>query len=213
MRFAVLWIAVLLCCAAQAQTVTLNGSMAERAALLIIDGQPRTVAVGASHQGVKVVSVGAGEAVIEVAGRRATLTIGSAPVSIGSGAGAVRSGNEIVLTAGLGGHFYTTGSINGKSVQFVVDTGASNIALSQADADRLGIAYQSGRRGMSSTANGLVPVHVITLSSVRVGDVEVANVEATIVPAAMPHALLGNSFLTRFQMRRENDVMRLEKRP
>lgn len=199
--------------AAQAQTVTLNGSMAERAALLIIDGQPRTVAVGASHQGVKVVSVGAGEAVIEVAGRRATLTIGSAPVSIGSGAGALRGGNEIVLTAGPGGHFITSGAINGKPIQFMVDTGASAVSLGQSDADRMGINYRGGQRVMMQTANGHVPAHIVTLSSVRVGDVEVANVQAVIMPASMEHALLGNSFLTRFQMRRDNDVMRLEKRP
>jgi len=47
---------------------------------------------------------------------------------------------------------------------------------------------------------------------VRVGDVEIANVEAIVMPAAMPHVLLGNSFLSRFQMKRDNDVMRLEKR-
>jgi aspartyl protease family protein len=212
MRFSVLCTAVLLSCAAQAQTVTLNGSMAERAALLVIDGQPRTVAVGASHQGVKVVSVGAGEAVIEVGGRRATLAIGSAPVSIGSGAGAMRSGNEIVLTAGPGGHFIAGGSINGKPVQFLVDTGATAVTISQSDADRIGIPYKGGQRLMAGTANGQVPAHVVTLSSVRVGDVEIANVQALVLPASMEHVLLGNTFLTRFQMRRDNDVMRLEKR-
>ena len=51
------------------------------------------------------------------------------------------------------------------------------------------------------------------LTSVRVGDVQVYNVEALVIPAPMPYVLLGNSFLTRFQMKRENDVMRLEKRP
>jgi aspartyl protease family protein len=48
---------------------------------------------------------------------------------------------------------------------------------------------------------------------VRIGDVEVFNVEAAIVPAAMSHVLLGNSFLTRFQMRRDNDTLTLVKRP
>jgi aspartyl protease family protein len=199
--------------AAQAQTVTLNGSMADRAALLIIDGQLRTVAVGASHQGVKVISVGAGEAVVEMGGRRATLVIGSAPVSIGKGAGAMSSGSEIVLTAGPNGHFMTAGSINGKPIQFMVDTGASAVSLSQSDADRMGIDYRSGQRVVMRTANGAAPGYVVTLSSVRVGDVEVANVQAVIMPAFMEHALLGNSFLTRFQMKRENDVMRLERRP
>ena len=86
--------------------------------------------------------------------------------------------------------------------------------MGQADADRMGIDYRSSpRRGFVDTANGRVPAYGVTLTSVRVGDVEVANVEATVLPASMPHVLLGNSFLTRFQMKRENDVMRLEKRP
>jgi aspartyl protease family protein len=50
------------------------------------------------------------------------------------------------------------------------------------------------------------------LASVRVGDVEVPNVEAVVMPAAMPHVLLGNSFLTRFSMKRDADTMRLERR-
>ena len=65
---------------------------------------------------------------------------------------------------------------------------------------------------ITAAANGPVAVQRITLTRVRVGDVEVANVEAVVVPATMPYVLLGNSFLTRFQMRRENDVMRLEAR-
>ena len=57
-----------------------------------------------------------------------------------------------------------------------------------------------------------MPVFALTLASVRVGDVEVPNVEAVVMPAAMPHVLLGNSFLTRFTMKREADTMRLERR-
>jgi aspartyl protease family protein len=65
---------------------------------------------------------------------------------------------------------------------------------------------------MARTANGDVPIRLITLNSVRIGDVEVANVEAAVHPNSFGVVLLGNSFLTRFQMRRENDVMRLERR-
>jgi aspartyl protease family protein len=96
----------------------------------------------------------------------------------------------------------------------MVDTGATAVAMSQSDADRLGIDYRSStRRGMAETANGRVPAYGVTLNSVRVGDVEIANVDAVVLPSTMPHILLGNSFLMRFQMKRENDVLRLEKRP
>jgi aspartyl protease family protein len=97
-------------------------------------------------------------------------------------------------------------------VSFLVDTGATSIAMSQAEAVRIGLDLRNGQRGMASTANGLVPVVGVTLTTVRVGDVEVANVQAVVMPAQMPHVLLGNSFLTRFSMRRDNDVMRLELR-
>jgi aspartyl protease family protein len=66
--------------------------------------------------------------------------------------------------------------------------------------------------GIAETANGRAPYKLVTLNRVRVGDVEIANVEAVVIPAPMRGALLGNSFLQRVQMKRENDTMRLEKR-
>jgi aspartyl protease family protein len=197
--------------AASAQTVTLNGSMGTRQALLVIDGVPRVLEVGATALGVRLVALSPTQAEVEVAGARRVLFAGASQVRVGGGASA-RNGNEIVLTAGTGGHFTTEGRINGSPVTFVVDTGASTIALSQIDADRIGLNYKNGRRGFANTANGSVPMHVITLSSVRIGDVEVANVEAAVLPAAMTHVLLGNSFLARFQMQRDNDTMRLTRR-
>ena len=196
---------------ASAQTVAFSGSLGDKA-LLVIDGSPRTVAAGSTVQGVKLLSVNGGDAVVEVAGKRVALRMGSAQVNLG-GAASAGGGSQIVLTAGTGGHFVTTGSINGKAVRFVVDTGATHIALSQAEAERIGLAYQKGQRGMSNTANGQVPVHRITLDVVRVGDVQVYNVEATVLPAQMDQILLGNSFLTRFQMKRDNDTLTLDKRP
>ena len=208
--------AILMLCtaAAAAQTVTMNGSLGTQQALLVIDGQPHAVAVGSTVKGVKLLSLTASQAEVEVVGARRMVTLGAGPVRMTGGGGGGGSGKEIVLTAGSGGHFQTTGQINGKAVQFMVDTGASMVGISQVEADRLGLDYKSSsRRGFAETANGRVPAYAITLTSVRVGDVEVANVDAMIVPATMPYVLLGNSFLTRFQMKRENDTMRLEKRP
>lgn len=194
-----------------AQSVAMSGSLGDKA-LLVIDGSPRTVAVGSTVQGVRLLSVNGDNAVVEVAGKRVALRMGSAQVNLG-GAASAGGGSQIVLTAGTGGHFMTSGSINGKSVRFVVDTGATHIALSQTEADRIGLAYRQGQRGISNTANGQVPVHRVTLDVVRVGDVQVYNVDATVLPAQMDQVLLGNSFLTRFQMKRDNDVLTLDKRP
>ena len=206
------WLAV--ACATQAQTVTLNGQMGSRQALLVIDGQPRVVEVGATVQGVRLLSLSGTQAEVEVGGQRRVLVAGASQVRVGGGesASASAGGSEIVLSAGAGGHFTTDGQINGKAVTFLVDTGASAIAMGQADADRLGINYKSAPRGFAGTANGRIPVNLVTLSSVRVGDVEVANVEAVVMPSALQHVLLGNSFLTRFQMKRDNDTLRLTKR-
>jgi aspartyl protease family protein len=117
-----------------------------------------------------------------------------------------------VLTADSGGHFMTQGSINGRSVMFMVDTGATAIALDAAQAQSMGINFRKGRQIQLGTANGITPGWVVKLSSVRIGDVEVHEIDAIVVQQAMPIVLLGNSFLTRFQMRRENDMMVLERR-
>jgi aspartyl protease family protein len=201
---------LLLATGAVAQTVSMGGSLGDKA-LLIIDGTPRNVAVGATVQGVRLVSVNSAEAVVEVKGKRLVLSIGGAQVNLG-GIATEGGGGQIVLTAESGGHFFTAGSINGKSVRFVVDTGATNIAMGQAEAERIGLDYRSGTRSYGMTANGMVPTYRVSLTSVRVGDVTVYNVDASVLPAPMSHVLLGNSFLTRFQMKRENDRMTLDKR-
>jgi aspartyl protease family protein len=197
--------------AASAQSVTLSGSMGDKA-LLVINGAPRTVAVGATVQDVKLVSVTPNEAVVELGGKRLLLPLGGAPVNLG-GAASEGSGSQIVLTASSGGHFVTDGSINGRAVRFVVDTGATLVAMSEADAQRIGLDYKKGPRGLVSTANGQVVVHRASLNVVRIGDVQVYNVDAVVMPGQMDIVLLGNSFLTRFQMKRENDRMTLDRRP
>lgn len=195
--------------AAMAQTVSMSGSLGDKA-LLVIDGTPRTVATGSTVQGVKLIHVSNNEALVEVAGQRRTLALGG-QVNIG-GADSPGGGTTIVLSADSGGHFWANGTINGKSVRFVVDTGATNVSMSQSLAERLGLDYRNGQRGVSNTANGQVQAYRVPLTSVRVGEVEVFNVAATIVPMPMDYVLLGNSFLTRFQMKRENDTMTLVKR-
>ena len=168
--------------------------------------------LGGSARGVTLRRLGDGEAEVEVAGRRLLLRLGAVPSRVGAAARA-DGDTEIVLAMGPGGHFNAAGTINGKPVTFMVDTGATTIALSQGEANRIGLDWKRGRPGTSNTANGPVPVYAVNLSSVRVGTVEIANVAAVVVPSDMPQVLLGNSFLNRFSMRRDSDVMRLEKTP
>ncbi len=197
---------------ALAQTVGLSGMLGGRALIIVDGGAPKTVAAGDSYKGVKIVSTQGDQAVIEIAGKQHTLRVGDAPASVGGGAGTGASGNRIVLAAGGGGHFFTLGQINGRSTQMVVDTGATSVAMSVNEAQRLGVDYKSGQPIQMSTANGVIQGWLIKLSSVRVGDVVVHNVDAAVSTGSMSVVLLGNSFLTHFQMTRANDQMVLEKR-
>jgi aspartyl protease family protein len=196
--------------AATAQSVTLQGMLGSKALLVVDGGAPKAVAAGDTWQGVKVLSTSGDQAVLELGGERRTLRVGDAPMR--TGPTAAPQGNKIVLTAGSGGHFITQGAINGRAVQFMVDTGATSIAMSVADAERLGIDYKKGQLARGNTANGSVAVYQIKLNSVRVGDVEVYDVDAAVLPAGANQVLLGNSFLGRFQMTRFNDQMVLERR-
>jgi aspartyl protease family protein len=206
-------LALALCAAgALAQSVALQGMLGSKA-LLIVDGSPpKGVVVGETHKGVKVLATQGDQATVEIDGKRHTLRVGDAPASVGQGAGSGPRGNKIILTASSGGHFLTQGAINGRAVYFMVDTGATSIAMGASDAERLGIDYRKGRLGRGSTANGVVTVYHVKLASVRIGDVEVFDVDASVLPGSMGHILLGNSFLTRFQMTRHNDQLVLERR-
>lgn len=197
---------------AKAESVALAGMLGTKALLVVNGSAPKSVAAGETHQGVKVISTSGDQAVIELSGKRQTLRVGDSPVSLGASvAGGVR-GSRIVLQEGSGGHFVTAGQINGRAVQFMVDTGATSVAMSAADAERIGLDYKTGQAVRVSTANGISNGYRVKLGSVRIGDVEVYEIDAVVTPQGMPYLLLGNSFLSRFQMKRDNGTMTLDKR-
>ena len=195
-----------------AQSVSLHGLLG-RQALLIVDGKPpRAVAPGQTHLGVTVLSTDEDRAVLALAGgQRLTLRVGESPVSVG-GAPAPGGSDRVALSADARGHFITPGSINNRPTQFLVDTGASVVAIGQAEADRLGLNYRTGQPVTLRTANGTAPGWALKLATVRIGDVTAYEVDAVVTPSAMPAVLLGNSFLNRFSMRRDGDTMLLVKR-
>ncbi len=108
--------------------------------------------------------------------------------------------------------YVTHGYINKFAVTFMVDTGATWIALSESMARRMGINYFRGERGQAGTASGVTSLYKIKLDSVRVGDIVLYNVEAAVIPNLSGHVLLGNSFLKYTEITRTKQVMILKKK-
>jgi aspartyl protease family protein len=197
------------CAPVDAADVGLAGLFPGKALLTINGGPPRTVALGVkTEEGVKVLSVEGDTATLEIDGKKRVLRVGQNVASQGAGSGPAKA----VLSADGRGHFVTTGNINGTTVRFLVDTGASMISLGAGDARRIGIDASKGEPGVSNTANGQTVVSRVKLDTVRVGEIVLNNVDALIMQHDMPIALLGMSFLNRMEMQRDGDTMTLKKR-
>ncbi len=194
---------------ARAADVSLIGTFGSTAAILSINGgAPKTVKVGQNHGGVTLIAVENDRATIDMEGKRRVLVRGQTYSTSGSASGA----QSVTLSVGAGGHFTADGQINGGAIRFLVDTGATSIALPASDANRLRIDYRNGRRGTAQTAGGPTPTFLVTLDTVRIGGIELQNVEAIVIEQGLPIALLGNSFLNRMEMRREGQTMTLTRR-
>ncbi|MGH6884518.1 MAG: retropepsin-like aspartic protease family protein [Geminicoccales bacterium] len=193
---------------ASALDVRLVGTFGDKAAILVIDGgEPRTVRIGQQAAGVTVVSVERDRAVIDVGGAQRTLARGQ---HYSSGATAERQ--SVTLAADTRGHFITDGAINNQPVRFVVDTGATMVALPAADALRLGLDYRKGEVALTRTAAGVVPVYRVRLDSVRLGAIEINAVDGVVIEQGLDIALLGMSFLSRVEMKNEGQLMILTRR-
>ena len=201
-----------LCGAAAAADVNLNGVIGAKALVVIDGGKPRLLAAGeTSPEGVKLISVAGESAVIEMGGKRETLTMGQS-VRLAGGSRPV-GGRSVTLIADSQGHFITIGAINGVTVRVMVDTGASLVSMSSTEARRLGINYTAGQKAFSSTANGVVPTYRVKIDAVRLGDVTLNNVDGMVhVGDNLPIVLLGMSFLNRMEMKRDGEKMVLTRR-
>jgi len=109
--------------------------------------------------------------------------------------------------------YVTQGSINNYSVQFMVDTGATWIAMSEGVAKRLGINYFRGTKGYAGTASGIASIYKVTLDKVKVGEIVLRNVKAAVISGYQSNqVLLGISFLKRVEITRTKQVMILKKK-
>jgi aspartyl protease family protein len=195
---------------AAAQEVSVIALFADKAMLSIDEGKPRMLRAGETFGGVTLVSADSESAVVSIKGKKQRLKIGEGVYS----APAARTDRaSTTLIADRSGHFSTIGSINGASVRFLVDTGATMVSMGIDDARRAGVNYLAGTRAYSQTANGIAPVFRVKLNSVRVGDITLNNVDGLVhESAALPVVLLGMSFLGQLEMRHQGDSLTLTKR-
>lgn len=195
---------------AHATQVSLVGLYSGKALVVIDGGRPHSIAVGIkTPEGVKLLALEEGAAQFEIDGRKQRLAVGQNSVSAGND---TREAAVVSLTADSAGHFFTAGTVNGAPVRFLVDTGATLIAMGRTDASRANVDYQKGQPAMSMTANGPTRIWKVSLNSVRVGDVMLNQVDAAVHEQDLPIVLLGLSFLNRMEMKRDGQAMTLKKR-
>lgn len=190
-----------------ADTIVLKGLFGKKSALVTIDGDDHVLKVGKQKEGVTLLAIEGQEAIISVNNQKQRISL-SKQVTLSF----KKPTKKIVrLSSQKGGHYWAAAQINGRTVDVVVDTGATSVAMGASIAKHLGIDYKSGRRIQMSTANGITQGRVVTLKKVSIGEITQYNVMATVsINDALPVILLGNSFLSGVDMRTENGVLILE---
>ena len=193
--------------AAWATSVSVVGLFKDKAIVSIDGGKPRTLSVGQTMGGVKLLAADSDSASFDVDGKRRTLGMGQ------SFAGGTKDGRQSVsLTADVRGHFTAAGSLNGYPVSFMVDTGATSIAISADEARRMGLDYRAGQAVAVGTAAGVMPAWRVMFNTVKVGSITVNQVDGLVVESGLSMPLLGMSFLNRMEMRRDGQTMTLIQR-
>ena len=207
-RLAILLIAMLLPVAAIAvERITVEALFSNKA-MVTIDGTRRLLKLDQpSPEGVVLIDADSREAVIEVDGERQIYRLGSHVSSQFSKPETITAR----IQRDLSNSYSTVGSINGRNVRFLVDTGASAVAMNSGVAKRLGISYKlNGKRITVSTASGMTPAYEVELDRVQVGDIRLNRVRGFVIEGESPRrVLLGMSFLSRVKMEDQGAVLLL----
>jgi aspartyl protease family protein len=196
---------------AHSADVQVIGVFGGKATLVVDGGRPRTLSIGESTPDkIRLISVSPDSVVVETEGKRQTVQMGNRITSGPTGGASQRA----VITADTKGHFFTTATVNGVSMPFMVDTGATMVTISSYYAKSAGIAYTAGERGVVQTANGVTAAYKVKFDTVRIGDITLNNVDGVVMENQQlgKFGLLGLSFLNRIEMRREGDSMTLTRR-
>lgn len=187
------------------------GLFNNKALVSINGGAPRSISAGQTVEGVKLIAADSEAATFLVGGKRQMLKMGQA-ASVAGNAGPANN-SPVSLYADQAGHFLGNLSVNGVSLKYLVDTGASTVAFNSGDAKYAKIDYEKGERIQMSTANGEVSAYLVKLNTLKIGTITLSNVEATVNEGGSPTVvLLGMSALNRLDMKRDNSIMTLTKK-
>jgi len=179
-------------------------------AVLEINQQQHFLSVGQrTPEGVTLISANSNQAILDIAGRQGVFELNnrvgamySAPVEM-----------PVVSIWPTNGMYLTSGSVNGYTVDFMVDTGASVIAINGETAKRLGLDYLNANQIGVRTASGVELAYSIELESVQLGDISLENVAAVVIDGPEPQrALLGMSFLNAFDMEHKGERLDLRQK-
>jgi aspartyl protease family protein len=180
-------------------------------AVLSINGKQRSLAPGqTSPEGVTLISASSNGAVLEVDGKRRSYPLGN---QVNTQLAAPKH-TAVQVYPNPQGVYTTVGSINGLPVNFLVDTGATLIAMNSQQAKRLSIDYRlNGQPTIVSTASGMAEAYIVKLGKVKVGEIELRDVDAAIIDGTSPaEVLLGMSFLGKLEIQHKEKVMELRKK-
>lgn len=191
--------------------IVLQGILGSKA-LLLVDGKRLMLSAGqAKKWGVSVLRIASDHVEVNVDGQSRRLRLGdSYAVTTPFKA---RKSVEVVIPRNKRGMYSTIGSINGLPVTFLVDTGASTIAMNAQQATRLAIDFRViGKPTFVSTASGVTRAYRVTLDQVSVGEIKIRNIVAVVMDGQFPvQVLLGMSFLGQLEIQREAGLLHLKK--
>lgn len=160
-------------------------------------------------EGVTLISANSNQAILDIGGERGVFELNNRVGGVYSAPAEM----PIVSIWPTNGMYLASGSVNGFTVDFMVDTGASVIAVNGETAKRLGLNYLDANQIGVRTASGVELAYSIQLDSVQLGDISLENVAAVVIDGPEPQrALLGMSFLNSFDMERKGERLDLRRK-
>ncbi|HSI25551.1 MAG TPA: TIGR02281 family clan AA aspartic protease [Methylotenera sp.] len=190
--------------------VNIVGLFSNKVVVMINGGKPKTLSVGQTSEGVKLIAADSKIATLQIEGKTKQLGMGQAASVGGTASNSLQSAT---LYADSRGHYVSDCQINGVTLKFVLDTGATTVALNSGDAKYANIDYKRGEPVLVGTANGVVTAYRVTIATLKIGGITLNQVEGNVLEGGSPSVvLLGMSALNRLDMKRQDIALTLTKK-